>query len=136
MLQPDDVTLDQLQAKNGQILDEGSGESPNGRKSQATQLIEFAESCTLFHDADGNGYAVTPGTPKQIWPVRQKGFKDWLRHRFYQETGKGVGGQAMQDAASGRFGLGTSSVEILGKDEFGGSHFFSPSCIVVSVGFR
>lgn len=70
-----------------------------GRKSQATILIELTDGLELFHDADDNGYAIVPkGLARQVLPIRQKVFRDYLSRSYYEQFKKGVGSQAIQDA--------------------------------------
>jgi len=70
------------------------------KKSQATILIELTDKLVnLFHDKERRGYAVfVVNTHKECWPVRAKGFKDWLKHQFFRLTGRGTSNQGLQDA--------------------------------------
>jgi hypothetical protein len=68
--------------------------------SQASRLVELA-SGELFHTRAGVPFATQEvGEHRETWPVRSKGFGDWLRERFYAETGGAPGSQAVQDALS------------------------------------
>ena len=77
----------------------GAGDGENGRPTQAGQLLAIAEAgCTLFHygedayaDIENNGHCET-------WPVRSRGFRDWLQHRFYQQHGGAPNNEALQSA--------------------------------------
>lgn len=54
----------------------------------------------LFHAPDGEtAYAVVPVREhRETWPVRSRGFKGWLAHRFYAKHGKPPNAQALTDA--------------------------------------
>jgi hypothetical protein len=69
------------------------------RKSQSTLLVELGNQCKLFHDSEGAGYAVTTvDTHYECWKLRTKGFKEWLRKKFFELTSKGCSSKALQDA--------------------------------------
>lgn len=70
------------------------------KKSQSTILIELTDECVnLFHDKEQVGYAIFEvRTHKECWPIRTKGFKDWLKHQYFRLSGRGVGNQGLQDA--------------------------------------
>lgn len=94
--------------RNGQaptaIPSEGKSET------QAQVLIRLAEPAELWQTPDGDSYATFPvRDTKRTAPLRQKPFRQWLRHRFYNEQGKPPGSQALQDtidtlAAQAEFG--------------------------------
>ena len=77
----------------------GGNEAERKKETQAQKLIELAADAELFRD-DGDGrFATIPQNDhRETWPIRSRGFKDWLLRRFYLETGKAPGTQAMQDA--------------------------------------
>lgn len=69
------------------------------RVSQADLLVALAADATLWHAPDGKPYAsMAVGGHVEHWPLQQKGFRDWLAHRFYRAHEKAPGGQALQDA--------------------------------------
>ena len=69
------------------------------RKSQATRLIELAETVELVHDANGKGYATLKVSGhKEAWPIRSKGFRDWLCHQFYLAERRAPNSSSLQDA--------------------------------------
>lgn len=74
----------------------GAGEE---EETQARALIRLAEPAELFHDSEGAAYATVPveGHP-ETHSVRTRGFKNWLRYRFFREQAKPPGAQALQDA--------------------------------------
>lgn len=83
-------------------LDEVMGEldGPGGRgPSQADMLIQFADNAELFHTPSKNAFAdIVVNGHRETWLVRSKGFRSWLIRCYYQETGGGVGTEAMQSA--------------------------------------
>lgn len=69
------------------------------RPSQATILIDLAVGVQLFRDADGKGYAtIDIGDHRENWPIRSKGFRDWLARMFYMAEQKAANASAIQDA--------------------------------------
>jgi hypothetical protein len=73
----------------------------SGSESQATALVRLAEEAGagLFHDPDGEPYArLWAGDHYEVWPLRRKQFKTWLRRLFYDISGGAPNAQAMQDA--------------------------------------
>jgi len=102
--------LDNYSPDNESVDDASAND--NERKSQATILVELAARATLFHDSDGNGYArLTVGNHYENWPIRSRGFKDWLSHGFYLREGRAPNVTAVND------GLATIS----GQARFEGS---------------
>jgi hypothetical protein len=73
-----------------------------GKESQATKLVRLAveSGAEFFHTPDGDPYARIPvGDHWEVWPQRRKGFKNWLRGLYYEETDGGApNSQATQDA--------------------------------------
>jgi hypothetical protein len=110
-----DLDLDPEQAKTvdellEQIksLDEGEQKhalkaltSLLGKDGQATQLVKLAEDAgvELWHDRDGNGYASIPVDEHvEHWPLRSRGFRLWLRRRYYEEQESAPNANATRDA--------------------------------------
>jgi hypothetical protein len=75
---------------------------PKPQKEKLTQsqtLIFLASDAELFHTANGEAYATIPvGRHRETWPLRNRGFRRWLRQRFYEAEEKAPGAQALQDA--------------------------------------
>lgn len=69
------------------------------RRSAADSLLEQAVSrCTFFHDAEANSYGMFEHDGYwECHPVRGKSFRNWLRQLHFAATGRGMGGQALQD---------------------------------------
>jgi hypothetical protein len=65
----------------------GAGKAAAEEKTkQADALIELAESAKLFHPPDGVAYAdIEVNGRRETWPVRRKGFKQWLARQYYEE---------------------------------------------------
>jgi hypothetical protein len=69
--------------------------------SAATLLIRLVENARaeLFHEPDGTAYArMQVGDHHEVWPLRQSGFRRWLKRLYYGATGKAPGSQAVEDA--------------------------------------
>jgi len=69
------------------------------KKTQAQRLIELTADAILFHSPDDGRFAIVHvDEHREVWPIRGKGFRDWLSHRFYLDQGKPLGTQALQDS--------------------------------------
>jgi hypothetical protein len=68
--------------------------------SQASILLDLAQSAVIFRDADGEtGYAtIEVGTRQETWPLRSRGFRNWLATRFIASEGNVPGRQGLSDA--------------------------------------
>ena len=79
---------------------EEKGGTTGGRDpSQADILIGLAASAYLFHTPDGKGYAdLEISGHRETWPIRSTGFKDWLVHKYYCETGGAPNNEAFNSA--------------------------------------
>ena len=67
--------------------------------STATKLINLANECVLWHTRDGHAYATIPvDSHVEHWPIHSKGFRLWLRHKYFDETKSAPNAQAVQDA--------------------------------------
>ena len=70
-----------------------------GKKSQSTLLIDIGKQFALFHDDNRDAYAeIKRNDSAFIYPLRSKDFKELLRHRFFNLTGKGCNTNAVSDA--------------------------------------
>lgn len=68
-------------------------------KSQSSVLIELAEDVELFHTGEGDTYAtISIDTHRETWPLRSRGFRDWLSKHYYETEGSIPNSQALQDA--------------------------------------
>lgn len=86
-------------------LDESS-ENKAERKSQATILVELTADVELFHTPEGEPYAtVAINEHFETWPLKSRGFRDWLMRRFYESEGKSPSAQGYQDAIGVLYGL-------------------------------
>ena len=67
--------------------------------SQSEVMAALAQDAELFHTPDGEPLAmVRVDGCLQTWRLRSKGFRNWLVGRYYRQTRKAPGGQAVQDA--------------------------------------
>jgi hypothetical protein len=81
------------------LRDESETEAKPARKSQATTLIELASEAEFFHTSEGEAYAsVEINGHLETWPLKSRGFHDWLMHRFYEVESKSPNSQGFQDA--------------------------------------
>ena len=80
----------------------GSDVPPAGSARKPTQsemLLSYVDDTELFHDVGGNGYAtVEMDNHQETWPLKSQRFGQWLLRRFYVDTGKAPGAQALTDA--------------------------------------
>jgi hypothetical protein len=85
------------------------GDLPQGRgPSQADRLVEIGRAAELFHDRNRSPFArVEVGGHLEIWPVRSKQFRNWLRLTLYQESGKTPGNDGVNAALGVLEGLAT-----------------------------
>jgi len=82
------------------------------KPTQADDLVRIALDTTdlaagvaaeagLFHDAHGEPYAsILVGDHRETWPVRSRGFRQWLARRFFEQRGKAPSSQALVDATN------------------------------------
>lgn len=86
--------------KNVVALDELRKQKKEKEPTQAEVLITLASDAELFLDPETDvSYASVPvGDHREVWPVRNTGFKRWLLRKYWQRKGKAPGAQALQDA--------------------------------------
>lgn len=80
----------------------GKRKKKRKKESQSTRLVQLVlSSCELFHDGDGVGYvAVTVAQHVENWPLRSKGFRQWLGGAAFKSEGRAPGSQAVADAVN------------------------------------
>jgi hypothetical protein len=67
--------------------------------TQADILIELAQSAELFHAPDGTGFAdLDINGHRETWPIRAKGFRNWLARCFFEATRGAPSSEALQSA--------------------------------------
>jgi hypothetical protein len=72
---------------------------PNGRESQATQLVKLAQDhATFFHDGDDCYARVTVGGHQELHGLKARGFRRWLSHTFNVTTQTVCGADAISTA--------------------------------------
>ncbi len=83
-----------------ETTDEENGDTGGGPKpSQADILIQLAQSAELFHAPDATGFAdLVINGHRETWPIRSKGFRQWLSRSFYEATGGAPNSEAVQSA--------------------------------------
>jgi 5S rRNA maturation endonuclease (ribonuclease M5) len=72
----------------------------DGKPAQSELLIGLAAEAEFFHTPDKAAYVTAPvDDHRETWPVGSKGFRLWLRGRFYKTfKNKAPNAQALQDA--------------------------------------
>lgn len=91
----------------------GTVTEPDARKrggwsSQATKLVDLVKEngAELFHAPDGEPYVTLhKGDHWETWPLRSKGFRQWLDWRYFQVEQATAGRQAVQDALAALEGI-------------------------------
>ena len=93
-----DVSLGDLERAMGNVGN-GDGDGENGRPTQAGQLIAIAEAgCTLFHCGEDAFAEIENDGHCETWPVRSRGFRQWLQLRHLDEHGGAPGHEALHSA--------------------------------------
>lgn len=69
------------------------------RDSQSTKLVAIAEKADLFHSPDGTAFAsVAIENHVETWPVKSRGFRQYVAREFYQTEKTAARAQSIQDA--------------------------------------
>jgi hypothetical protein len=77
----------------------GIREKHDKKPTQAQLLLALAEPTELWHCPDGLAYGTfEENDHRETRQVRSSGFRNWLTHRFYQQTQSGPNAQAMEEA--------------------------------------
>jgi hypothetical protein len=83
-------------------LDEALSEEISGGLSAKTQkqadiLLRLSQNAGLFHAPDRTGYAdLNINGHRETWPIRSKGFTNWLARAYFEETTGAAGSEALQ----------------------------------------
>ena len=82
------------------LIAEENDEGRDGRPpSQADILVALAEAAELFHTPDDIAYAdIEVGSHRETWPIQSRGFRRWLKRRFFEESGGAPNGEAVASA--------------------------------------
>lgn len=76
-----------------------SAATAGGGATQAQLLIELAGAASLFHAPDKTCFAdIVVSGHRETWPIRGRGFGQWLGRGFYERTGGAPGSEALQSA--------------------------------------
>jgi hypothetical protein len=69
------------------------------KETQAEILCKLVEDGDIFTDSDNVGYMTySLNEHKETWPVRSKGFRRYLVHRFFESQGRPPSNQGLLDA--------------------------------------
>ncbi|HEY8127646.1 MAG TPA: hypothetical protein VIF39_02885 [Hyphomicrobium sp.] len=80
------------------IAEAAGGTSRRG-PTQTDILLELARTAELFHAPDGVGFAdLVIDEHRETWPIRAKGFRRWLLHRFLEATNGAPSSEALHSA--------------------------------------
>ena len=86
--------LDRLVAEENDER-KGDGRPP----SQADILVALAEAAELFCTSDDVAYAdIEVDEHRETWPVQSRGFRRWLKRRFFEEMSGAPNGEAVAAA--------------------------------------
>jgi putative DNA primase/helicase len=92
------LVADALAPPNGGA---GSDVDDGGRRRRPPQrdvVIELTERCDFWHDANRVAYVTFPmNSHQENWAVRSREFRMWLSGQYYEETGRALGGQVLED---------------------------------------
>jgi hypothetical protein len=82
------------------LIAEESGERRDGRPpSQADILVALAEAADLFCTRDEVAYAdIEVNGHRETWPVVSRGFRRWLKRRYFEEQESAPNGEAVAAA--------------------------------------
>src|ERR1700722_12980162 len=74
-------------------------EKPIKQPPQADELVSIARQLgELFDDGDATYAAIVHGTHREVWPLRSRGFKNWLAHSYFTQTKKTPNSEAIANA--------------------------------------
>lgn len=80
---------------------EPAGAEGERGKTQSARLVELAADADLYKTPEGEPFAdVWREGHRETYAIRERGFRDWLAHRFYQAEGRAPSNNAMGDALS------------------------------------
>ena len=82
------------------LIAKAGGERLDGRPpSQADVLVMLAEAAELFHTPDEIGYAdIEINGHSETWGIKTRGFRRWLRRRYFEEQDSAPTGEAIATA--------------------------------------
>lgn len=78
--------------------EQAKGKEKPERKTAADSLLNLARQAKYFHTSDKVAYAdVWIEGNRHTYAVRSKAFRLWLQGQYYENHGKGIGAQTLQD---------------------------------------
>jgi hypothetical protein len=87
--------LDRAYANRSEIAQSKTKEE---RKTCGNVLLEIGKTATYFHTADKIAYAdILIEGNRHTYGVRSKSFRMWLTGEYFNNEGKGIGAQSLQD---------------------------------------
>jgi len=80
-------------------------EDKSSRRPQTTVLVELAADVELFRTPEDEVYATVKVSEHfETWPLKSRGFRDWLTYRFYEVVGRSLSTQIYQEALDVLYG--------------------------------
>jgi hypothetical protein len=93
--------VEQAEAADALVAEQVNSEGSNGKASAATQLVELANSATLFHSPDQDPFAtLSVAGHNENWSLHSKYLEMWLRKLYAEKYHRVPNAQALQDAIS------------------------------------
>lgn len=103
------MALEQALQSDVPGLEPVTGEAATGQNDRAAakesaaavmvRLVQDELNAELFHTPGGDAYMSIPvAAHRETFPLKSKGFRDWLARVYYQSTGKAPNSNAVQDA--------------------------------------
>ena len=81
------------------VIGKETGEAGKWKPTHADILIQLASAAELFHSPDETAFAdIEINGHRETWPVRNTGFRRWLRRRFFEATGGAPNSEAFKSA--------------------------------------
>jgi putative DNA primase/helicase len=94
-----DLVVDAISPPNGGAAGEAADKGGRRRPPQRDVVIDLTERCEFWHDANRVAYATFPiNSHHENWAVRSREFRMWISGQYYEESGRAIGGQALEDA--------------------------------------
>ena len=89
-----------IYAPDSRIVDASEAAGSGGsRPTQSQMLVELAQAAELGHTAEGEAFAsFYIANHREVWPLRNRGFRQWLVRAFYNKFRKPPAVQALQNA--------------------------------------
>jgi hypothetical protein len=82
-----------------QTVDDANSDDSTVRASQASQLIDIADSAHFFRSTEDKPYATIPvNGHHENWPVKSAVFRHWLARKYYESEHSAPRAQSLREA--------------------------------------